>query len=72
MGVGRIDASGRVGDRAFTSALGWRPGRPADSHRRGTAAVIARRDPAGLVAMPAKPYIMIPVGAAPPLRTAAR
>ena len=25
-GAGRIDASGRVGDRAFTSALGWRPG----------------------------------------------
>jgi hypothetical protein len=25
-GLGRIDASGRVGDRAVTSVLGWRPG----------------------------------------------
>lgn len=25
-GLGRIDASGRVADRAITSALGWRPG----------------------------------------------
>jgi hypothetical protein len=43
-GVGRIDASGRVGDRAFTSALGWRPG----DRLTLTAAdgvVIARRDP---------------------------
>jgi hypothetical protein len=23
-GIGRIDASGRVADRAITSALGWR------------------------------------------------
>lgn len=58
-GVGRIDASGRVGDRAFTSALGWRPG----DRLTLTAAdgvVIVRRDPAGLVTMPAKPYIVIP------------
>lgn len=58
-GVGRIDASGRVGDRAFTSALGWRPG----DRLTLTAAdgvVIARRDPAGLVTMPAKPHIVIP------------
>ena len=58
-GVGRIDASGRVGDRAFTSALGWRPG----DRLTLTAAdgvVVARRDPAGLATMPAKPYIVIP------------
>ncbi|HEV3294226.1 MAG TPA: hypothetical protein VG123_35025 [Streptosporangiaceae bacterium] len=58
-GVGRMDASGRVGDRAFTSALGWRPG----DRLTLTAAdgvVIARRDPAGLVVMPAKPYVVIP------------
>ena len=55
-GVGRIDASGRVGDRAFTSALGWRPG----DRLTLTAAdgvVIARRDRAGLATMPAKPYV---------------
>jgi bifunctional DNA-binding transcriptional regulator/antitoxin component of YhaV-PrlF toxin-antitoxin module len=58
-GAARIDASGRVGDQAFTSALGWRPG----DRLTLTAAdgvVIARRDPAGLVTMPAKPYIVIP------------
>ena len=41
------------------SALGWRPG----GRLTLTAAagvVIARRDPAGLVTMPAKPYIVIP------------
>ena len=58
-GAGRIDASGRVGDRTFTSALGWRPG----DRLTFTAAdgvVIARRDLAGLVTMPAKPYVVIP------------
>ena len=58
-GFGRIDASGRVADRAFTSALGWRPG---DRLTLTAAAgvVIARRDPDGLVTMPAKPYVAIP------------
>jgi len=58
-GVGRIDASGRVGDWSLTSALGWRPG----GRLTLTAAdgvVIARRDPAGLITMPARPYIVIP------------
>ena len=57
-GVGRIDASGRVGDRAFTSALGWRPG----DRLTLTAAdgvVIARRDPAW-PSWPARPYVVIP------------
>jgi len=58
-GVGRIDESGRVADRAMTSALGWRPG---DRLTLTAAAgvVIARRDPAGQATMPAKPYIVIP------------
>ena len=58
-GSGRMDVSGRVGDRAVIRMLGWRPGDPL----RLTAAagvVIARRDPAGLVVMLAKPYIVIP------------
>ena len=58
-GFGRIDASGRVGDRAITSALGWRPG-----DRLALAAdvgvVIARRDPGGMVTMPSRPYLVIP------------
>jgi AbrB family looped-hinge helix DNA binding protein len=58
-GFGRIDASGRVADRAITSALGWRPGdRLALAAEAGV--VIARRDPGGMVTMPSKPYIVIP------------
>ena len=58
-GFGRIDASGRVADRAMTSALGWRPGdRLALAADAGV--VIARRDPGGMVTMPSRPYIVIP------------
>jgi hypothetical protein len=58
-GFGRIDVSGRVGDRAIVGVLGWRPG---DRLTLTAAAgvVIARRDPGGLVTMPAKPYLTIP------------
>jgi bifunctional DNA-binding transcriptional regulator/antitoxin component of YhaV-PrlF toxin-antitoxin module len=58
-GSGRIDVSGRVGDRAIVGVLGWRPG---DRLTLTAAAgvVIARRDPGGLVTMPAKPYLTIP------------
>jgi hypothetical protein len=45
-GFGRMDESGRVADRAMTSALGWQPG---DRLTLTAAAgvVIARRDPGG-------------------------
>ena len=58
-GLGRMDESGRVADRAMTSALGWQPG---DRLTLTAAAgvVIARRDPGGLVTMPSKPYLVIP------------
>jgi len=58
-GFGRIDASGRVADRAITSVLGWQPG----DRLTVTAAagvVIARREPVGMVTMPARPYVAIP------------
>ncbi len=47
-GFGRIDAAGRVADRAVISALGWRPG---DRLTLTAAAgmVIARHDPDGMV-----------------------
>ena len=58
-GTGRIDESGRVADRAITSALGWQPG---DRLTLTAAAgvVLARRDPAGMLTLPARPYLVIP------------
>ena len=58
-GFGRMDVAGRVGDRAMVGVLGWRPGdRLTLTGAAGV--VIARRDPGGLVSMPAKPYLAIP------------
>ena len=58
-GTGRIDESGRVADRTMTAVLGWQLG---DRLTLTAAAgvIIARRDPAGMVTMPAKPYLVIP------------
>jgi hypothetical protein len=58
-GFGRIDASGRLADRAVTSELGRRPGdRLALTAAAGV--VTARRDPGGMVTMPSRPYVVIP------------
>jgi len=58
-GFGRIDASGRVADRATTAALGWRGGdRLTVTAEAGV--MIARRDPGGMVTVPSRPYIVIP------------
>jgi hypothetical protein len=58
-GCGRIDASGRVADRVTIAVLGWRAGDrltlTADAD-----VLIARRDPGGLVALPARPCLVIP------------
>ena len=58
-GTGRIDESGRVADRAMTGVLGWQPGDRL-TFTAAAGVVIARRDPAGMVTMPAKPYLVIP------------
>jgi hypothetical protein len=58
-GTGRMDESGRVADRAMTGALGWQPGDRL-TFTAAAGVVIARRDPAGMVIMPAKPYLVIP------------
>jgi hypothetical protein len=58
-GFGPMDKSGRVADRAMTSALGWQPGDRL-TLAAAAGAVIARRDPGGMVTMPAKPYLVIP------------
>ena len=58
-GFGRIDASGRVADRVTIAALGWRSGdRLTLTAEAGV--MIARRDPGGMVTVPARPRIMIP------------
>ncbi len=58
-GFGRIDASGRVADRATMAALGWRGGdRLTVTAEAGV--MIARRDPGGMVTMPSRPYVVIP------------
>ena len=58
-GIGRIDASGRIADRAVTSALGWRGGdRLTLTAEQGV--VTARRDPGGMITLPGRAYIAIP------------
>ena len=58
-GFGRIDASGRVADRATMAALGWRGGdRLTVTGEAGV--MIARRDPGGMVTVPTRPYVVIP------------
>ena len=58
-GFGRMDVSGRVGDRAVIGRLGWKLGdRLTLTGAEGV--VVVRRDPAGLVVMPVKPYVVIP------------
>jgi hypothetical protein len=58
-GFGRIDASGRVADRATIAALGWRGGdRLTLTGEAGV--MVARRDPGGMVTVPTRPYIVIP------------
>ena len=58
-GTGRIDASGRVADQAVTCALGWREGdRLTLTAEPGI--VTARRDPRGMVTVPARACLAIP------------
>jgi hypothetical protein len=58
-GFGRIDASRRVADRVAMAALGWRGGdRLTVTAEAGV--MIARRDPGGMVTVPARPYVVIP------------
>ena len=63
-GIGRIDASGRVADRAITSALGWRGGDPLTL--TASAGVMVAPRPGRHDHLPGWRYIVIPaaVGAA--------
>ena len=58
-GIGRIDASGRIADRAVISALGWAGGDRL-TLTADAGVVTARRDPGGMVTLPARAYIAIP------------
>ena len=58
-GFGRIDASGRIADRATIAALGWRGGdRLTLTAEAGV--MIARRDLGGMITVPSRPYVVIP------------
>jgi hypothetical protein len=59
-GIGRIDASGRIADRAVIGALGWSGGDRL-TLTADAGVVTARRDPGGMVTLPARAYIAIPV-----------
>ena len=58
-GIGRIDSSGRIADRTVTTALGWRGGDRL-TLTADAGVVTARRDPGGMVTLPARAYITIP------------
>jgi len=58
-GTGRIDASGRVTDQAVSCALGWCEGDRL-TLTAGPGVVIARRDPGGMVTVPARACLAIP------------
>ena len=67
-GIARVDASGRICERAVITALGWAGGdRLTLTADEGM--VTARRDLGGMVTLPASGYITIP---APLPRTATR
>ena len=58
-GIGRIDASGRIADRAVTSALSWQGGDRL-TLTADAGVVTARRDPGGMITLPHRAYIAIP------------
>jgi bifunctional DNA-binding transcriptional regulator/antitoxin component of YhaV-PrlF toxin-antitoxin module len=58
-GIGRIDASGRVSDRAVICALGWRSGDRLTLTADG-GVVVARRDAGGMSVLPSREYLVIP------------
>lgn len=58
-GIARIDASGRICERAVITALGWAGGDRL-TFTADAGVVTARRDPGGMLTMPASGYITIP------------
>jgi hypothetical protein len=58
-GIARIDASGRICERAVITALGWSGGDRL-TFTADAGVVTARRDPGGMVTLPARAYLTIP------------
>jgi hypothetical protein len=58
-GTGRIDASGRVADQAISCALGWREGDRL-TLTASPGVITARRDPRGMITVPARACLAIP------------
>jgi hypothetical protein len=58
-GTGRIDVSGRVTDQAIARALGWHEGDRL-TLTASPGIVTARRDPRGMVTVPARACLAIP------------
>jgi AbrB family looped-hinge helix DNA binding protein len=58
-GIARIDSSGRICERAIITALGWAGGDRL-TFTADAGVVTARRDPGGMVTLPASGYITIP------------
>ena len=59
-GMGRVDASGRVGDRDVMRAMGWQAGEML-TVTAAHGVVLARRDPAGLIRVGGSPHLTIPM-----------
>jgi hypothetical protein len=57
--MGRIDRSGRVPDRAITRALNWQAGDRL-TFTACPGAVIARREPHGMISLATRQYVAIP------------
>jgi integrase len=58
-GIARIDSSGRICERAIITVLGWAGG-DLLTFTADAGVVTARRDPGGMVTLPASGYITIP------------
>jgi bifunctional DNA-binding transcriptional regulator/antitoxin component of YhaV-PrlF toxin-antitoxin module len=59
--MSRIDASGRLTSQAISQVLDWRPGDRV-TLTAGAGVVVVRRDPHGMVTVPARCSIAIPAG----------
>lgn len=60
--IGRVDASGRVAAREIIGALDWQPGNEVEVVIANRA-IVMRARPGGLVTVPARPCVVIPVTA---------